>query len=220
MKIYPSLISADILNLASVLAQFNTLCDGYHIDIMDGHFVPNLTWGPIFSNALAKKTELPLDIHLMVSDPTTIAARLSPRPKDCITFHYESIRTAGDIMPTITHLKNMRCHVGMAINPETSTSVVQPYLEHLDSLTIMSVNPGTSGQSFIPSVLDKIAQLIHLRSTTKPKLSLMIDGGISAQNIAELSKTGIDACAIASAIFSAFNPAEAIKQLYALARRK
>ncbi len=141
MKIYPSLISADILNLASVIEQLNPLCDGYHIDIMDGHFVPNLTWGPIFGNAVAKKTELPLHIHLMVSDPTTIAARLTPRPQDCITFHYEAIKKASDMLPTITHLKNMRCHVGIAINPETPAAAIQPYIEAIDAIIIMSVNP-------------------------------------------------------------------------------
>ncbi len=218
MKIYPSLISADILNLSSVISQFNTLCDGYHIDIMDGHFVPNLTWGPIFSNTIAKKTELPLHIHLMVSDPTTIAARLSPRAQDCVTFHYEAIKKTTDILPTIAHLKNMRCQVGMAINPETPASAIEPYLGHLDSLTIMSVNPGSSGQQFIPSVLEKIAQLVNLRTTVNPKLSLIIDGGVGAKNIAELAKTGVDSCAMASAIFSAFSPEDAINHLYKLAQ--
>jgi len=217
MKIYPSLISADILNLETIISQFNPLCDGYHIDIMDGHFVPNITWGPLFSNAIAKKTALPLDIHLMVSEPTTIAARLAPREQDCITFHYEAVKNPLDILPIIAHIKNMRCLVGIAINPETPVVAVQQYLGHLDTLTIMSVNPGASGQPFIQSIFEKIAQLIYLKTTLNPALSLMVDGGVGVKNITELAKTGIDACAVASAIFSAFSPADAIKHLYKLA---
>lgn len=220
MKIYPSLISADILNLSAVVTQFNSLCDGYHIDIMDGHFVPNLTWGPLFSNALTKKTNLPLHIHLMVTDPTGIAARIAPRQQDHITFHYEAIKNPAAILPTITHLKNMRCHVGMAVNPETPVTAIKPYLEHLDSLIIMSVNPGQSGQAFISSSMEKIEQTIQLRATLKPNLLLIVDGGISSQNIATLAKAGIDACAIASAIFSAPNPPDALKHLYTLAKKQ
>lgn len=218
MKIYPSLISADLLNLESIISQLNPLCDGFHIDIMDGHFVPNITWGPVFSNAIAKKTERPLDIHLMVSDPTTVAARISPREQDCITFHYESVKNQADIMPIIAHIKNMHCRVGIAISPETPVQAVQGYLESLDAITIMSVTPGASGQPFIPSMFEKIAQLVALKVTNNQRLELIIDGGVGATNIAELAQAGVDSCAVASAIFSAFSPTDAIKHLYKLTK--
>jgi ribulose-phosphate 3-epimerase len=156
----------------------------------------------------------------MVSDPTGIAARLTPRQQDYIIFHYEALRTPQDVLLTLAHLKNMHCHVGMAINPETPISTTQPYLEHLDALLIMSVNPGASGQVFIQNTMEKIEQLTNLRTASKPNLLLMVDGGISIKNIALLSHAGIDACAVASAIFSAFNPQEAIKELYKLASNK
>ncbi len=220
MKIYPSLISADILNISSVVSQFNHLSDGYHIDIMDGHFVPSITWGPLFSNAIAKKTDLPLHIHLMVSDPACIAARLSPRQQDYIIFHYEAIHSKQDLIPTIKHLKNMRCHVGMAINPETPLQDVTLYFEHLDALLIMAVAPGVSGQQFISIIMEKITSLVQLRSSIKPNLSLIVDGGVGEHNIASLAMAGIDACAVASAIFSTFNPESAVKQLRLMARSK
>ncbi len=218
MKIYPSLISADILNITAVLKKFDVLCDGYHIDIMDGHLVPNLTWGPIFSNAIAKKTNLPLHIHLMVSQPTAIATQLRPREIDCITFHYEALKNTEDIHAAIATIKNMRCQIGMALNPETPAAAVQPFLAQLDTLLIMSVNPGASGQPFIPHVMEKIASLTQLKKTHNPSLALIIDGGVSTHNIAELSRRGIETCAVASAIFSSNNPEDAIKKLYRLSQ--
>lgn len=217
MKIYPSLISADLLNLEAVITQFNDLCDGFHIDIMDGHFVPNITWGPAFSNAIAKKTGLPLDIHLMVSDPTGVAARLTVRMHDCITFHYEAVTDAMDIMPIITHIKNMGCRVGIAINPATPAAAITQYLNKIDSLTIMSVNPGASGQPFIQEVFEKITQLGALKQEINPHLSLMVDGGVNEKNIAMLAQAGVNSCGIAAAIFSAQSPVDAIKHLYKLA---
>lgn len=211
MKIYPSLISADLLNLASVITTFDGHCDGYHIDIMDGHFVPNITWGPIFSNAVASKTQTSLHIHLMVSDPSTVADKLAVRPDDMIIFHYEATKQPSALT---TLIKEKGCKVGVALNPDTPVNVITNYLPQLDEVLLMSVWPGASGQAFITKVADKIQELVILKKKQNPTMNICLDGGVGTDNIKDLATKGADSFAVASAIFATADPLEALKKLY------
>ncbi len=214
MKIYPSLISSDILKLGETLSTFDTLCDGYHIDIMDFHFVPNLTWGPQFVNAFVKATSKPLHVHLMVDNPVAWIDVLDLRSIDSFVFHFESpgLEQSAKIIEKIKQ-KNWR--VGMAINPETAVSETFPFLDLLDQVLLMSVKPGFSGQAFLPGVIDKIGPLLEQRDQLGVSFSIGIDGGVAQDNIRSLSKNGIDFACVASAIFSPEDHVQALKDLYA-----
>lgn len=219
MKIYPSLISSDLLNLEKTLNLFDPHCDGYHIDIMDDHFVPNLTWGPAFVNAIRQKTKQHLNVHLMVQHPEKWPDRLYLAPKDTLIFHHEAVVSAtatNDLIDTI-HRKGW-C-AGIAANPQTSLEAIDTYVTKLDTILLMSVQPGFSGQQFIHAVTKKIQPLLALRAQENKLLTIGMDGGINENNIKELSQLGIDYVAVASSIFSAAQPLTALKNLYEIIKK-
>ena len=215
MKIYPSLISSDILNLRNVVKMLDPHCDGYHIDIMDDHFVPNLTWGPAFVNALRKTTELPLDVHLMVDNPEEWVSRLELKKDDFFVFHIEAVK---DCLKIIKEVKKIGCKVGIALNPATPAEQIFPFLSELDQVLIMSVNPGFSGQKFIPEVLKKADLLIKKRDLENLSFLVSMDGGIGLSNIMEVADVGVDMVGAASAIFKKDDYVAAIQELYNQAR--
>ena len=157
-EIYPSLISADILNLKGSIDQLDDLCHGYHLDIMDNHFVPNLTWGAQFMNAIAQYGEKPVWVHLMIEKPEEFLDRLFVPDNTYITFHIE---TKSNIKNVITGIREKKWRPSIAINPKTDVEESFAYLEHVHQILLMSVDPGFSGQQFIPDVLKKIAPLQH-----------------------------------------------------------
>lgn len=214
MKIYPSLISADLLNLKSVIAQLDPHCDGYHLDVMDNHFVPNLTWGPDFINRIRQTTSKQLDIHLMVDNPQAWLSTLTLNTHDMITFHIEATQKPEDVEGLISAIHTAKLNAGIALNPATPIEQLYPHLINLDHVLLMSVNPGFSGQAFIPDVISKIKPLVNQRSTSSKYFSIGMDGGISLSNIATLAQHGVDYACAASAIFSARNSIEALKSLY------
>lgn len=215
MKIYPSLISADLLNLKSVIAQLNEHCDGYHLDVMDDHFVPNLTWGPDFINRIRQATKKQLDIHLMVDNPQSWLARLKLNKNDMITFHIEAIKTPQDIEQFIADIQAAQLNAGIALNPGTEIEKAFFHLNSLDHVLLMSVNPGFSGQAFIPEVITKIKPLIHQRQQTNASFIIGMDGGVSLDNIKQLAQHGVDYICAASAIFEQADPIKALKKLRA-----
>ncbi len=201
MKIYPSLISADILGLRDVIKKLNPVCDGYHLDIMDDHFVPNLTWGPAFVEAIGKETKLPLHIHLMVIDPTTWESRISWDSKDTLIFHIESFKDERDLINDfITDVQAAHARVGIAVNPATPIESINPWLDFVSVVLVMSVNPGFSGQTFI-DVTDKIKILKDSRDQHDYSYEISVDGGVTADNIKQIQEAGADSVGVASAIF-------------------
>ncbi len=212
MKLYPSLISANLLNLQQVINTLEPWCDGFHIDIMDDHFVPNLTWGPMWVNAIRSATQLPLQVHLMVDKPQTWINRLQLNISDSFVFHYEAMNEQ-DILQLIRAIRMQNWHPGISINPNTSQAVLLPYLAEIDEVLIMSVDPGFSGQKFIESTIAKIEPLISYRSDNNLSFKICMDGGIDARTIPLLKTLGVDICAIASAIFKTEEPIEALKVL-------
>jgi len=218
MEIYPSLISSDLLKLHATLQQLDDYCDGYHLDVMDDHFVPNLTWGPDFINAIIEATQKPVHVHLMVQDPTRWVKRLKLRSFDLFIFHYESLKQPEKIKNLLEILRDNTIHTSIALNPETPISVITDFLQVLDQILIMSVNPGFSGQAFIPDVTEKIASLVTTREDKDLAFKISMDGGISEKNIRSLVTLGVDQVAIASAIFGDQNPVSSIQKLYELCK--
>lgn len=201
MKIYPSLISADLLGLRDVLKKLNPVCDGYHVDIMDDHFVPNLTWGPAFVEAIGKETTLPLHIHLMVIDPTTWESRITWNSKDTLIFHIESFKDERDLINDfITDVQASGARVGIAFNPVTPVEAIKPWLDYVSVVLVMSVTPGFSGQKFI-DITDKVKMLKDLRDKHDYSYEISVDGGVNAENIEQIQAAGADSVGVAAAIF-------------------
>lgn len=215
MEIFPSLISSDILNLEKTIKLLDPHCHGYHIDVMDDHFVPNLTWGSCFVNAISKVTDLPLHVHLMVDDPIKWIDRLDLNPSNIFIFHIEPfLSSLQECRNFIKDLKVKNCRVGIAINPDTKVENIFDFLNDLDHVLIMSVKPGFSGQKFMIEVLNKVEPLLEKRRDEDLSFSLGMDGGIDKSNIARLADIGIEQVGIASAIFDQKDWIKSLGELY------
>lgn len=213
MEILPSIISGDILNFEKTIKTLESHCDGFHIDVMDDHFVPNLTFGPMFVNAFIKATNRPMHIHLMVEEPDSWLDRIEPRKNDIFIFHYESMEE-DEIWDLIKDARSLGCEVGLAFNPSTGAENIAAFLKQLDHVLVMSVEPGFSGQKFIDSVLDKVGFLINEREKNNLKFKIGMDGGISLENIKKIKDLGVDQVGVASSIFSDGDPVNNLKNLY------
>ncbi|MFA6527370.1 MAG: ribulose-phosphate 3-epimerase [Candidatus Babeliales bacterium] len=214
MKIYPSLISAkNLLHLEQTITDFDSLCDGYHIDVMDDHFVPNLTWGPAFTNAIIAKTKLPVHVHLMVDRPEQWVERITWRASDVFIFHYEAFLSIAQIQNLISMLQEKSIRCGLALNPATPIDNIESIVSHLDTVLLMSVQPGFSGQTFRQEIVQKIPKLISLREEKKLTFTVGVDGGVNEKNIPILRDLGVDYVGVASAIFDSTHPIQALRNL-------
>jgi len=213
VKVYPSLISSDLLNLRGVIEELDRHVDGYHIDVMDDHFVPNLTWGPAFVGAMRKATDRPFHLHLMVDNPEKWLNRVELYESDIFIFHKEVFSDDQASKQFLEKVKQTRCRVGIAINPQTPVESIFSFLSDLDHLLLMSVEPGFSGQKFIEDVLAKVVSLCEYRDKHSYKFSIGMDGGINLENLKLLAEAGVDEVGVASAIFSAPDPVAVIKEM-------
>ena len=205
MQIAPSILSSDFARLAEEIESIKN-CDMVHIDVMDGHFVPNLTFGAPVVKCIRNYTELFCDCHLMISNPLQYAKDVAKAGADLSTFHYES---DDDPLLVIEEIKKLGCKVGISIKPKTDVEEIFPYLDMVDLVLIMSVEPGFGGQSFMPEVLDKVVKLKEL----KKKFVIEIDGGIDDKTILLAKKAGVDICVAGSYIFKQKDRIETIKKL-------
>ncbi len=180
---------------------------------MDGHFVPNLTFGPVVVNALRDRISVPFDIHLMIADPQRYAPHFKVRSGDLISFHLEAV---SDPIPVIETIHTLGARAGLALRPRTPLNAVERFLDQIDFLLIMSVEPGFAGQSFITETLEKIRQAKELVLKRDLSVEIEVDGGINAQNIGEIARAGADIIVAASAIFGQSDPYKALAQLRAL----
>ena len=200
VRIAPSILSADFASLgAEVRAVSQAGADYIHIDVMDGHFVPNLTIGPAVVAALRPHSSLPFDVHLMISPADPYIPDFVQAGADIVTVHVEA---GPHLHRTIQLIKDEGVRAGLARNPGTPVTVVEPLLDTLDLVLVMSVNPGFGGQSFIAGQLEKIRQLRTLIDKTERKIDLQVDGGINSKNAADAIAAGADVLVAGSATFT------------------
>jgi len=200
-RIAPSILSADFARLGEeVRAVAAAGADLIHFDVMDNHYVPNLTVGPLVCAALKPHVKLPLDVHLMVKPVDPLVSEFAKAGAGIISFHPEA---SDHVDRTIALIKDHGCRAGLVLNPATPLSYLDHTLEKLDLVLLMSVNPGFGGQQFIPSVLPKIAEVRRRIDHSNRNIWLEVDGGIKADNIASVARAGADTFVAGSAIFGA-----------------
>jgi ribulose-phosphate 3-epimerase len=211
-RIAPSILSADFANLEAELASISH-ADLIHVDVMDGHFVPNLTLGVPVVKRISEVTSVPLDVHLMIEAPEKWVSQYA-QYAGSVTFHYEA---ATDPRLAISEIRKAGAKAAMSIKPGTSFSEVSELVEELDMLLIMTVEPGFGGQSLIQSTVSKVTEAFDYVASKGLKLSIQVDGGVTADNIAELSTAGADTFVAGTAVFKAQDRNSEIDRLRSLA---
>ena len=211
--IAPSILSADFARLADELAAVPT-SDWIHVDVMDNHFVPNLTLGLPVVKSLLKVTDIPIDCHLMIEDPDRWAIEYAEAGAYNVTVHVEA---AQDPIKLAQNLKAAGAKAGLSIKPGTPLEPYVDVLKHYDTLLVMSVEPGFGGQKFMVDVLEKVRQARHLVDTGHLKLLVEIDGGINADTIEQAAQAGVDCFVAGSAVYDAADPGKAVEALRAQA---
>ncbi len=210
-KIAPSILSADFSRLGEeVRAVERAGADLIHVDVMDGHFVPNITIGPIVVTGLKKLTSLPLDVHLMIERPDRYIEAFAQAGSDWITIHAE---VCPHLKRMIKKIRQLNVKPGVVLKPATPLKTLYPVLDDIDLVLIMSVNPGFGGQSFIPSTLKKIERLRKIVDQNHYSLEIEVDGGIKVENIGEVSRAGGDIFVLGTGIFKTENYGETIRKL-------
>ena len=211
MKVAPSVLSADFGNLQADVEEIcKAGCDLVHVDVMDGHFVPNLTIGPVVVSAIAKAATKPLDIHLMVENNTFFVELFAPLKPKYISFHIEEEKHPHRL---IQKIRSLGIKPAIVLNPHTPPESVEYLLKDLDMVLLMSVNPGFGGQSFIDTVLEKAEKLNLMRNKLNPDCLIEVDGGVSDKNISLLKDAGVDIVVAGSYVFKHQDRAQAIKTL-------
>ncbi|MBW2037124.1 MAG: ribulose-phosphate 3-epimerase [Deltaproteobacteria bacterium] len=210
MKIIaPSILSADFSRLGEEIKAVEAAgADWIHVDVMDGHFVQNITIGPMVVEAARSITRLPLDVHLMIEDPDAYLEEFAKAGSTYLTVHQETCR---HLHRTVQAIKDLGLKPGVALNPATSLSTLEWILKDVDLVLIMSVNPGFGGQDFIPGSLQKIRKLKSMINATGSDTKISVDGGINGETIGLVSKAGADVFVAGSSIFESENYARAIK---------
>ena len=211
LLIAPSILSADFARVAEAVQQVEAAgADWIHVDVMDGHFVPNLTVGPPMVEAIRKVTALPLDVHLMMTNPDAFIPEFVQAGADILTVHVE---TCPHLHRTVQSIKERNVKAGITLNPATSISTLEEIISEVDLVLVMSVNPGFGGQEFIASSLEKIRRIRTMLTNSGSSAYLEVDGGINLNNVASIVKVGANVLVAGPAIFGSANIPETIRQM-------
>ncbi|PFA68999.1 ribulose-phosphate 3-epimerase [Bacillus sp. AFS015802] len=211
MKIAPSILSANFAELGNEIKEVEQGgADYIHVDVMDGHFVPNITLGPMIVKAIRPLTTLPLDVHLMIENPSQYIEAFADAGADYITVHVEA---DPHLHRTIQMIKGKGVKAGVVLNPGTPAESIRPILQDVDMVLLMTVNPGFGGQSFIPSVVPKIKQIREWANEVNPSLEIEVDGGINPETAAVCAEAGADVFVAGSAIYNQSDRGAAIEEL-------
>ncbi len=214
LLIAPSLLSADFAKISDQIASVERGgADLLHLDVMDGRFVPNLTWGPKIIGDLRKLSQRTFDAHLMIVEPERYVDAFREAGADIMTFHFEATSHAQRLL---AHIRSCGAKAGIALCPQTPVSMLQDVIEDCDLVLIMSVNPGFGGQAFIPRSLEKLREARALIDARNPSCLLEVDGGIGADTIRAVVDAGARAIVMGSSIFGSADPAEAVRSMRAL----
>ncbi len=211
IRIVPSILAADFARLGEEIAAVERGGAGMlHVDIMDGHFVPNLTLGPPVVESIRKVTKIILDVHLMITDPDRYAPLFVEAGADQVSVHYEA---ATHLDRTLRNIQTLGAKAGVVLNPATPVSVLQDVLDVADYVLVMSVNPGFGGQKFIPNALNKIRRLAKVRDERGLPFRIEIDGGVSRENVESIVRAGCDWLVAGSSIFHSDDSTSAVREL-------
>lgn len=211
MHISPSLYSAGLEGFdRAVSIVEESGCDSIHVDVMDGHFVPRLDFGPSVVRAVRSMTHTEVDVHLMVAHPEAVIEEIAQVGADVITVHHEA---TDHIYRCLQLVRKLGKRAGVALNPGTSAAVIAPYAHLLDRVLVMTCNPGVAGESFIPEMLDKVSEVRGLRDARGLGFDIEVDGGVNAQSVERCRDAGADVAVCGGFIFNAESPADSIKQL-------
>lgn len=211
IKIAPSILSANFAKMGEDVQMLNESgADWIHFDVMDGHFVPNITFGPGMCAAVRPLTKLPLDVHLMVSEPSFWVEPFHQAGADWLSIHAETDKRA---VQTLKKIRSLGMKAGIVLNPATPVAMAEPLLPYCDLVLLMSVNPGFGGQAFIPAVLEKIETLRGMIDALRLPIEVEVDGGINPETAMRCREAGASVLVAGNAVFSAKNPADMIRSL-------
>lgn len=211
IKIAPSILSADFTRLGQQVAEAEGAgADYVHVDVMDGHFVPNISMGPLVVRAVRRVTHLPLDVHLMIAGPERYLAEFCAAGADILTVHVEA---CPHLHRTVQHIRELGCRAGVTLNPATPVSSLEEILPYVDLVLVMTVNPGYGGQKFIPGMLSKIQRVRSMLEGIGSPAELEVDGGIDAETAPLAVSAGAEVLVAGSAVFGSDGVAKAIGHL-------
>ena len=217
IKISPSMLAGDFSCMgeqAKMIAEAGA--DWLHLDVMDGHFVPNLTFGAPIIKSIRNKTDIPFDVHLMISDPLKYAEDFIKAGADMLTFHIES---DSPVEETIDLIKSKGCKAALSVKPKTPVEEVFPYLDKLDMVLVMTVEPGFGGQKFMADMMDKVEKLSAEIKRRNLNVEIQVDGGVSPATVAQCAKAGATVAVAGSAVFGAEDPRKAIADMKEIAAK-
>ena len=209
MRVAPSILAADFANLATAVEQISSATDILHVDVMDGHFVPNISIGPPVVQSLRRSTDMFLDCHLMISDPASYLPAFKKAGADGCSVHVE-VGSTGEL---IGQMRELGLKPGLAVNPDTAFDAVEPFLADLDLVLFMTVHPGFGGQSFIADVMSKVKSARALMDERGWTATIQVDGGIDETTVGEAAAAGADLFVAGTAVFGRPDPAEAVTRI-------